>query len=198
MAGEGMRYFRLRPDARLDPWIRCYWWVEPATGSKTAAADLPDLLIPDGHSELVFRFAGAFSRWQLGEPARRAHMRRSYVIGGRSRSVLTQSPGGLRLAGVKLDPRALRALLRRPLTDFRDNTVDCTDLACPALPELEDEIANLKSVDQLPAVFDRFFLRRLTGIEDAPEVELLLAKIRATRGAQPILEYAREHRLDVR
>ena len=29
MAGEGMRYFRLRPDARLRPWIKCYWWVEP-------------------------------------------------------------------------------------------------------------------------------------------------------------------------
>ena len=196
-----MRYFRLPPDARLNPWIKCYWWVEPEQGSKSARADspdLPDLLIPDGHSELVFRFAGAFSRWHLGEPAKRAHMRRSYVIGGRSKSVLTQSPGGLRLAGVKLDPRALRALLRRPLTDFRDNTVDCADLASPALLELEDEIANLKSVDQLPAVFDRFFLRRLTGVEEAPAIELLLAKIRATRGAQPILKFAREHRLDVR
>jgi AraC-like DNA-binding protein len=201
MAGEGMRYFRLQPDARLGPWIKCYWWVEPAQDSKCASADspgLPDLLIPDGHSELVFRFAGAFTRWQLGEPAKRAHMRRSYVIGGRSKSVLTRSPGGLRLAGVKLDPRALCAMLRRPLADFRDNTVDCADLACPTLLELEDEIANLKSADQLPAVFDRFFLRRLTGVEDAPAIELLLGRIRATRGAQPILKFAREHRLDVR
>jgi AraC-like DNA-binding protein len=201
MAGEGMRYFRLRPDTRLGPWIKCYWWVEPEPGSKCALADSPDppdLLIPDGHSELVFRFAGAFTRWQLDEPARREHMRKSYVIGGRSKSVLTHSPGGLRLAGVKLDPRALRALLRRPLTDLRDNTVDCVDLACPALLELEDEIANLKSVDQLPAVFDRFFLRRLTGIEDARAIERLLGKIRATRGTQPILKFAREHRLDVR
>jgi AraC-like DNA-binding protein len=202
LTGEGMRYFRLRPDARLGPWIKCYWWVEPQpdneAGSRKAAADAPDLLIPDGHSELVFRFAGAFTRWQLGEPAKRVHMCKSYVIGGRSKSVLAHSPGGLRLAGVKLDPRALRTLLRRPLSELRDNTVDCADLECSALLELEDEIANLKSVDQLPAAFDRFFLRRSTDIEDAPAIELLLGKIRATRGAQPILKFAREHRLDVR
>ena len=76
--------------------------------------------------------------------------------------MLTQSPGGLRLAGVKLDPRALRALLRMPLTEFRDNTVDCADLGCHALLDLEDEVANLRSVDQLPEVFDRFFLQGLT------------------------------------
>ena len=166
MVGEGMRYWRLRPDARLSPWIKCYWLVEPhpetAADSKRATADSLHLLIPDGHSELVFRIAGAFTRWQLGEPAKRAQMSKSYVIGGRSKSVLTHSPGGLRLAGVKLDPRALRALLRMPLTEFRDNTVDCADLGCRALLELEDEIANLRSVDQLPSVFDRFFLRRLT------------------------------------
>ena len=126
-------------------------------------------------------------------------MRKSYVIGGRSKSVLTHSPGGLRLAGVKLDPRALRALLRMPLTAFRDNTVDCADLGCHALLELEDEIANLRSVDQLPDVFDRFFLRALTHeVRDDSAIELLLERIRATRGAQPILKWAREHRLDAR
>jgi AraC-like DNA-binding protein len=198
-----MRYFRLRPDARLRPWIKCYWWVEPHPGyqadSKRATADSPDLLIPDGHSELVFRIAGAFTRWQLGDPEKRAHVSKSYVIGGRSKSVLTHSPGGLRLAGVKLDPRALRALLRMPLTELRDNTVDCADLGCHALLELEHEIANLPSVDQLSEVFDRFFLRGLTHeFRDDPAIELLLERIRATRGAQPILKWAREHRLDAR
>ena len=194
-----MRYFRLQPDARLSPWIKCYWRVEPDPDSKRATADSPDLLIPDGHSELVFRIAGAFTRWQLGDPAKRAQVRRSYVIGGRSKSVLTHSPGGLRLVGVKLDPRALRALLRMPLSDFRDHTVDCADLGCHALLELEDEIANLRSVDQLPEVFDRFFLRGMTHeVRDDSAIELLLERIRVTRGAQPILKWAREHRLDAR
>lgn len=197
IAGAGMRYFRLEPDVRLRPWIKCYWWVEPEQCS--APSIVPDLLIPDGHSELVFRFAGEFSRWQVGEPARRARMSTSYVIGGRSKSVLTQSPGGLRLAGVKLDPRALRLLLRRPLTELRDNTVACADLGCRPLLDLEDEITNLETVDRLRDVFDRFFLRNLGNeVRDDTATERLLETIRATRGAQPILAWAREHHLDPR
>ncbi len=203
MSDDGMRYWRLRPDARLAPWIKCYWWVESVKEHECAGGcarvEPPDLLIPDGHSEIVFRTAGEFTRWQLGEPAKRTCMSRSYVIGGRSKSVFTHSPGGLRLAGVKLDPRAMRALLRRPLTDFRDITVACADLECRELLDLEDEIANLGSVERMPKVLDRFFLRRLGGrIPDDAATELLLAKIGATRGAQPIMKWVREQRLDAR
>lgn len=203
MSDDGMRYWRLRPDARLAPWIRCYWWVEPVKQHESAGGvapvEPPDLLIPDGHSEIVFRMAGEFTRWQLGEPAKRARMNRSYVIGGRSKSVFTQSPGGLRLAGVKLDPRGLRALLRRPLSDFRDKTVACADLECRELLDLEDEIANLGSVERLPKVLDRFFLRRLSDrIQDDAATELLISRLRVTRGAQPILQWVRDQRVDPR
>src|SRR6187399_656899 len=145
MAREGMRYWRLKPDARLRPWILCYWMVEPdpETAVPASATD-PDklqLLIPDGHSEIVFRFAGSFTRWSIDAPDRPAQMAASYVIGGRSKSVLTQSTGGLRLAGVKLDPRALRVMTGMPLSDFRDTTVACADLGVTALSELEDAVA---------------------------------------------------------
>ncbi len=205
MAREGMRYWRLRPDARLRPWILCYWMVEPdpeTATAKSAAASDPDklqLLIPDGHSEVVFRLAGSFSRWNIDRPDVCAEMRASYVIGGRSKSVFTRSIGGLRLAGVKLDPRALRALIKMPLTEFRDNTVTCADLGAKALSDLEDEVASLRTVDQLVSVLDRFFLRRLTdeaGQEAA--VSHLVERIRATLGAQSILQWAREQRIDSR
>jgi AraC-like DNA-binding protein len=198
-----MRYWRLRPDARLRPWILCYWMVEPDPSTRTEQsatdADKLQLLIPDGHSELVLRFAGSFTRWSLHAPNKRAQMGSSYVIGGRSESVFTQSTGGLRLAGVKLDPRALRALIGMPLTAFRDNTVACDALGVTALSDLEDEVANLRSVDQLVSVLDRFFLIRLTdeGGEDTP-ISNLLERIRATRGAQSILQWAREQRIDPR
>ena len=205
MAREGMRYWRLQPDVRLRPWILCYWMVEPdpetATAQSAAASD-PDklqLLIPDGHSEIVFRLAGSFTRWDIDKPDVRAQMCASYVIGGRSKSVFTRSIGGLRLAGVKLDPRALRALIKMPLTEFRDNTVACADLGATALSDLEDEVANLRTVDQLVSVLDRFFLRRLTDeVGEETAVSHLLERIRATQGAQSILQWAREQRIDSR
>ena len=198
MAREGMRYWRLRPDARLRPWIICYWMVEPDAESAADPSKL-QLLIPDGHSEIVFRFAGSFTRWGIDEADKRAQMAASYVIGGRSKSVFTRSAGGLRLAGVTLDPRALCALIGTPLSELRDRTVACADLGVTSLSELEDEVANLRSVDQLASVFDQFFLRRMAnepGEENA--VSRLLEGIRATRGSQSILQWAREHRVDAR
>jgi AraC-like DNA-binding protein len=203
MAREGMRYWRLRPDPRLRPWILCYWMVEPDPDVGTARPEFEpghsQLLIPDGHSEIVFRLAGSFARWRLDAPHERAQMSASYVIGGRSQSVFTHSNGGLRLAGVKLDPRALRSLLQRPLTEFRDNTIACADLGCQALSDLEDRVANLRFADQLADVFDEFFLRKPGGdVSDEPATRHLLERLRVTRGAQSILKWAREHRVDPR
>jgi AraC-like DNA-binding protein len=201
MAREGMRYWRLAPDARLAPWIVCYWMVEPdpqVHSDTPAAIDRQQLLIPDGHSELVFCLEGEFTRWRVDAPGQRAQMRASYVIGGRSHSVLTHTPGGLRLAGVKLDPRALRAMLRMPLNDLRDTTVACADIGSSALTELEDAAANLSSVDQLVGTFDCFFLRRLRDVADGSAIQPLVQQIHATRGTQSILQWAREHRVDAR
>jgi len=203
MAREGMHYWRLRPDARLRRWIHCYWYVEPDPDGPcvrpSARVVKPELLLPDGHAELIFRIAGEFTRWRIGEPEKSAEMRRSYVIGGRSHSILARSPGGLRMAGVKLDPRALRALLGMPLDDFRDVTVACADLGRSAVMDLEDEVANLPSVDDLASVFDRFFLRKLNDtVVDEPMIQPLLERIRVTRGTQSILKWAREHAVDSR
>ena len=202
MARDGMRYWRLKPDARLAPWIQCYWYVEPdpSTSSvKKEDVDRHQLLIPDGYSEIVFCLEGGFRRWRVDAPEKKAEMRASYIIGGRSHSVLTHTPGGLRLAGVKMDPQALRVLMKMPLTQFRDRTVDCADVECPALMDLEDEIANIASVDRLVNVFDRFFLRRLSGdsVEEA-SISRLLERIRATHGAQSIMSWASDHAVDPR
>jgi len=143
--------------------------------------------------------AGSFTRWNINTPDKRSQMSASYVIGGRSKSVFTQSSGGLRLAGVKLDPRALRTLLGMPLSEFRDSTPACSDLGVAALSELETRIANLRVVDQVASAFDQFFLRRMTdGFREENAVLHLLERIRATRGSQSILQWAREHRVDPR
>lgn len=198
LSNEGMRYWRLLPAARLRAWIHCYWWVEPTGAEMATPAALPDLLLPDGHSELVFRFSGEFTRWPL-DTAAHARMNRSYLIGGRSQSVLTQSPGGLRLAGVKLEPRALRSLLGRPLNELCDNTVDFAELRCRALLDLEDEVANLRDAGRLADVLDRFFLRELDDdLMDDATVHHFVETLRATHGGQPIIEWARTHGVNPR
>jgi AraC-like DNA-binding protein len=155
--------------------------------------------MPDGHSELVFRLAGSFLRWRVDEPGKPSHMRTSYLIGGRTHSVLTRSTGGLRLAGVKLDPRALRALLRMSLAEFRDNTVSCADLGCAVLSDLEDAVANVGSPQMLVQLLDRFFLQNLSAdVQDEPAVQSLVQRIRASRGSLSIMQWASSHGIDAR
>ena len=202
MARDGMRYWRIPPDARLRPWISCYWMVEPdpefATSRRAPPVDEYQLLIPDGHSEIVFSLAGRFARWRVDEPAKRMIMRSSYVIGGRSHSVLTRNIGALRLAGVKLDPRALRELIRVPLGEFRDTTVSFEDLGCRPLLDLEDAVANVKVPEQLASRLDRFFLESLDHTVCETTVGPLVERLRQSRGAQSILGWAREHTVDAR
>jgi AraC-like DNA-binding protein len=202
MARDGMRYWRLKPDARLAPWIHCYWYVEPdpfTSSEKKEAVDRHQLLIPDGYSEIVFCLEGGFTRWRVDAPEKTAEMRASYIIGGRSHSVLTHTPGGLRLAGVKMDPRALRALVNMPLSEFRDVPVACADVACPALMNLEDEVASMGSVDRLAGVFDRFFLRKLSDeVADEPSISRLLERLLTTQGTLSIMTWARDHAVDPR
>jgi hypothetical protein len=112
------------PDPRLRPHVLCYYLALPlepaapcpavpcpAVPCPLARSPGEELLIPDGHAELVFVIDNAFERWAVGQPERRGVMRRSYVIGGRSHSVITRDLGPVAVAGVKLDPRALRWLI---------------------------------------------------------------------------------------
>jgi len=201
MARDGMRYWRLRPDARLRPWVPCYWLVEPDPGQPltTRASGAQQLLIPDGHSEIVFNLGGSFARWRVDASAQRPVMRSSYVIGGRTHSVLTSNVEPVRLAGVKLDPRALRALLNVPLGEFRDATLTLTELGCRALLDLEDSLATAVTVDDVGRKLDAFLLQRLpTDAARASAIGPLVDRIRASRGALSILQWARAHTLDAR
>jgi AraC-like DNA-binding protein len=199
MARDGMRYWRLAPDARLRRWISCYWLVEPDSAAGEMHDDGQQLLIPDGHSEIVFNLGGRFVRWRVDEPRSRALMRSSYVIGGRSHSVLTRNVGPLRLAGVKLDPRALRAVLGVPLGEFRDATLPVAELGCRPLLDLEDAVAQARGAEPLAHVLDAFFLARLSVDETrSAAVGPLVEALRRSRGAQPILPWARAHAVDPR
>lgn len=193
-----MRYWRMQPDARLLPWVLCYYLVEP-----TAAAPISqsgqELLLPDGYSELVFKLDAPFERWVVGEPGNRSVMRSSYLIGGRFRSVLTRNLGRVRVAGVKLDSRLLHAIIRMPLSKFRDSTLPLDALDTPALLDLDDEVKSARSAEQIKGRLDRFFLRSL-GCKwpGEPAIDGLLQRIHLSRGALSIMQWARTEHINSR
>lgn len=202
MITSDMRYWRIAPDPRLRGLVSCYWAVdsEPIGARVRALEPTEDLLIPDGLSEIVFNRGGAgFDRWQLGEPGRKQHMGGSYLIGGRSRSVNTHSPGALRLAGVKLDSRFLRALIRTPLSEFREFTLSLNDLGDAQLSALEDSLANARCIETAIGLFDNFFVAAMRDMQRSRgAVDALVARIQQDHGATPIMGWARSNGVDAR
>ena len=193
-----MRYWRMQPDVRLLPWVHCYYLVEP-TGGTPLSRSGQQLLLPDGHSELVFKLEAPFERWAVDEPGKPVVMGSSYLIGGRFRSVVTRNLGRVRVAGVKLDSRLLHAIIRMPLSEFRDSTLALDELDMPALLDLDDQVKSARSAEQVKGRLDRFFLRAL-GCKwpGEPAIDGLLQRIHLSRGTLSIMQWTRNEHINSR
>lgn len=192
---DEMKYWLLKPSVSLQREIRCYFIVD----AERRQSCKQELHLPDGYSELVFTFRQGFERAPLGRTQEAERMTRSYLIGARSQSIVTSDSGDVRVVGVKLEPRMLQRLIRVPLSELRDSTVELRDLNQPGLLELEDALAGCTSPRDVHAVLDRFFLSQLR--MDAPTatfVDRLVERIRARRGAVTIAECARDSGVDSR
>jgi AraC-like DNA-binding protein len=197
-----MRYWRVAPDPRLRSVVACYWAVDTDRIDARIRAHEPceDLLIPDGFSEIVFnRGCAGFDRWPLGARNRNQFMGRSYVIGGRSHSINTRAEEPLRLAGVKLDSRFLRAIIRTPLSEFRDATLALADLGDAPLLALEDAVGNARCLDAIIGLLNDFFLAALRDLRNhRSAVDALVERIQRDGGTTPIMGWARQAGVDPR
>jgi AraC-like DNA-binding protein len=105
----------------------------------------------------------------------------------------------MRLAGVKLDPRALRALIRTDLSEFRDETLRLSDLGSAPLLQLEEAAASLRTAEDIIALLDRFFLETLRDPVPARDaVDALRRRIHEDRGSTSIMRWARDSQIDAR
>jgi len=196
----------MKPDPLLRPYVLGYYLELPALAGHPSRppGGADELLIPDGHSELVFIIDSAFERWTVGQPERREVMRQSYVIGSRSRSVITRDVGPVAVAGIKLDPRALSRWLGTPLGAFRDSTVGLRELGQSSLIELEDAVASAAAgapgaADRVARTFDRALRHALRSAPTAGKpVDELLAQIQASRGSLAIMRWIERRGLDAR
>lgn len=198
---RSMHYWRIEPDRRLQPAIQCYALVSPTRlgASRSRPADFEDqLLLPDGYSEIVFVLEGRFERRAVGQAGPWNVMASSYVIGGRSNSVIARNLTPVRLVSVKLDSRRLREIIGTPLDEFRDGTVTLRDLGCKELLRLEDAVANASSVSGIASVLDTFLLRTRWSDARTPDVAELLRGVQSSHGALSIMQFLRARHLDAR
>lgn len=192
---DEMKYWLLRPDSSLRHQVKSYFVVDVEARQQSKY----ELHLPDGYAELVFVLREGYERAPIGNLDAAAPMKRSYLIGGRSHTIVTSDLGDVRVVGVKMEPCLLRELLATPLSEFRDNTVELRDLSDTPLLSLEQRIAECASVAEIARSLNAFFLRRgHTASQPDPLVEHLLSRIRSEKGATPITQAARELGVDPR
>lgn len=153
---SALRYWVLPPAAELSGCVRCYFVVD--SGPRPYLAE--ELLIPDGYSEIVFMLAAGFDRRRVLDAEKRTLVSRSYLIGGRSHSVITGGSERLRLVGVKLEPAFLRQIIKLPLSEFSDSTLELSALRLRMLLDLEHELEQAPTTPAIARTLDRFFLQQ--------------------------------------
>lgn len=190
-----MSYWLLQPDPALRSEVKSYF----VTDVTERSCDKLELHMPDGYAEIVFVFGAGYERHALDSSSSVANMRHSYVIGGRSRSIVTRDKGRIRVIGVKLEPGSLRGLIGSPLTDLRDCTADLRDVNDRGLLAMEDALAGASGVREIRARLDRFLLDRRSAMRPRnPLVERLMNRIRIERGCTSLTRTAEEYGVDPR
>jgi AraC-like DNA-binding protein len=197
-----MHFWRIKPDRRLWPAVLCYFVAQPIDSPSACSDEIcfdEELILPDGQSEIVFNLGDGYERWNVAAPDKRAIMRSSYVIGGRSHSVVTRDLGRVHVAGAKLGPSFLHRLLGVPLDGFRDTTVTLSEVGSALLSELEAKIAASRSAHSVAALLDEFFLRSpAIGVRVHNAEGALRRSIHASQGMLPIMKWAKDNKLDLR
>jgi len=187
-----LKYWVVKPALPLRRVVRCYFAVD----SEGHGYDSEELLLPDGWSEIVFTFAANFDRRSIAGPEQRTVMRRSYLIGGRSHSVVTGGSDRLQLVGVKLDPQFLRHIIKTPLSEFQNTTLELGTLSLRSLVELENQLTDDPGVHAAVATLDNYFIEHLRNYDKRDAiVDRTLQRIQQCRGAGRVRAWARE--LDV-
>jgi AraC-like DNA-binding protein len=184
-----LKYWVVKPALPLRGVVRCYFAVD----SEGNGYDSEELLLPDGWSEIVFALAADFDRRSVAAPEKRTLMRGSYLIGGRSHSVVTGGSDRLQLIGVKLDPQFLRHIIRTPLSQLQDTTLELSTLNLHSLSELENRLADNPRVHAAASTLDNYFIEHLRSFDKRDViVDKTLQRIQQCRGAGKVHEWSRE------
>ncbi|MGM7723656.1 AraC family transcriptional regulator [Metabacillus sp. Hm71] len=129
-----MRYEEKKPPVELDPYIKCFWYLD----REYSEYDQGEVLWPDGCYEIIFHFG---SRYKIHNQS----MDTSFLIGSLTHYHRLTANGNIRLFGVRLKPWGLKFLLDADLKELRDKFVPLSTLFNKSKIEtIENELRDLE------------------------------------------------------
>jgi AraC-like DNA-binding protein len=169
--GEDLLYQQVPPGGRLAPYVECFWLL------KAPADRLPkrERRLADGCVDVVFHFAGAYRHAPPDGLASTPALRRSAVLGQRTRGYVIEPGGDTSCVAIRFRPGGLAAFTPLPLHELTDRAVELDRLWGPDVAAWEERLVTAPSLAQAGAVLARLLRARFA---DRPHLRAIRAAVR--------------------
>ena len=173
-------YRQILPHIRLMPYIRYYWILEAVYEKST-----PERVIPFGAMQLCF-YRGHVT---CGTDCLDAG---SLLCGQTTAYSEVLTEGKIRIVAVMFQPFGAKAFFYVPMHLLAEQKVKADDLDDPALKELEQKIVETDDPAACVELLNRFFLNRLTPLQDYNHhrLDAVMKVIRECGGNIPVRSLA--------
>jgi AraC-like DNA-binding protein len=169
-----MRYLEARPHLALQPYVKCYWFLEQDYGATHAV----EVITPDGCSDAVFQLSD--TPYRLDAP-----LLPTVLIHPLQHTLTLHGQGKIITAGIRFYPFGLYPFTRLALSELAFPIVDLAAVFGTAAVELRDQLVTLAPA-QIFERFEAFLMRRFAPpSDDLRLVQAAVAQITAQIAAQP-------------
>lgn len=134
-----MQYRETVPCPALAPFVRCFWTLSHPTPLD------PQIIVPDGCTELIFHLGDRFQRFF--DDGRAETQPLSFVVGQMERAVVIQPRGRVHVFAARFHPAGLSAFTEVPQQELTGRMVTCEELWGSAASRFlaEDPVARLEA-----------------------------------------------------
>jgi AraC-like DNA-binding protein len=151
-----MHYQTLAPEPHLAPFVDCYWLLEAP--APPAAAE-PEIVLPDGKTELIVHFGDDFLKLEGETYTRQA---RVLMSGQLTERILLRPTGAIGVVAARFRAAGAARFFRVPYEEIVDEVVDFARFFPDVAASLHDEVARAPTHDARLGALTGLLERRLS------------------------------------
>jgi AraC-like DNA-binding protein len=161
-----MHYQSFEPDPRLKPFVACFWIV-------LGDEKIPQKVLSDGHSELIFHFGDAYQVHVNGHWETQS---RALAAGQLSKPIYLRPTGSSSIVGVKFTPTGLWKLFGWNMALLTNQAISLAEFSKPSEP-LHDVIARSGNYAAMIGQIERFLLSSMTHATKKENVDAIISHV---------------------
>ena len=156
-----MQYREIAPAPVLTPFVAAFWTLHGTSEEPSF-----DLVLPDGHAELVVHRTGRFLEWQ--QSGEIAEQPTALVAGVMERAIALSPARRFETVGVRFTPHGLAPLCRYPQSALSSRLTPAGDALSPGFAQIVDDVAQADSLDESLAILQMGLVRLFDRVAPAP------------------------------